>query len=115
MPKHIHWYPGHIAKAQRQLKEKLNLVDVIIEVIDARIPYSSWYKTTSNLCNNKPTIILMNKADVSDKNLNLIWADTIKKASNCEVVVTSLNNKSDTELIIKKILKIIIMKKLWIF
>ena len=40
---HIHWYPGHIAKAQKQLKEKLNLVDVIIEVIDARIPYSSWY------------------------------------------------------------------------
>ena len=103
MPKHIHWYPGHIAKAQRQLKEKLNLVDVIIEVIDARIPYSSWYKSTSDLCNNKPRIILMNKADVSDKDLNLIWADTIKKASNCEVIITSLNNKSDTELIIKKI------------
>ncbi len=103
MPKHIHWYPGHIAKAQRQLKEKLNLVDVIIEVIDARIPYSSWYKSTSDLCNNKPRIILMNKADVSDKDLNLIWADTIKKASNCEVVITSLNNKSDTELIIKRI------------
>ena len=103
MPKHIHWYPGHIAKAQRQLKEKLNLVDVIIEVIDARIPYSSWYKSTSDLCNNKPRIILMNKADVSDKDLNLIWADTIKKASNCEVKITSLNNKSDTELIIKKI------------
>ena len=103
MPKHIHWYPGHIAKAQRQLKEKLNLVDVIIEVIDARIPYSSWYKSTSDLCNNKPRIILMNKADVSDKDLNSIWADTIKKASNCEVVITSLNNKSDTELIIKKI------------
>ena len=45
----------------------------------------------------------MNKADVSDKDLNLIWADTIKKASNCEVIITSLNNKSDTELIIKKI------------
>ncbi len=103
MPKHIHWYPGHIAKAQRQLKEKLNLVDVIIEVIDARIPYSSWYKSTSDLCNSKPRIILMNKADVSDKDLNSIWADTIKKASNCEVIITSLNNKSDTELIIKKI------------
>ena len=103
MPKHIHWYPGHIAKAQRQLKEKLNLVDVIIEVIDARIPYSSWYKSTSDLCNSKPRIILMNKADVSDKDLNSIWADTIKKASNCEVIITSLNNKSDTELIIKRI------------
>ena len=63
---HIHWYPGHIAKAQKQLKEKLNLVDVIIEVIDARIPYSSWYKTTDKLCPNKPRLILMNKSYVSD-------------------------------------------------
>ena len=61
MAKHIQWYPGHIAKAQRQLKEKLSLVDVIIEVIDARIPYSSWYKTTQDLCGSKPRIILMNK------------------------------------------------------
>ena len=106
MPKHIHWYPGHIAKAQRQLKEKLNLVDVIIEVIDARIPYSSWYKSTSDLCNNKPTIILMNKADVSDKNLNLIWTDAIKKISGNDVIVTSLNNKGDIELIIKKIVNL---------
>ena len=61
---HIHWYPGHIAKAQKQLKEKLNLVDVIIEVMDARIPYSSWYKTANDLCGNKPRLILMNKSDV---------------------------------------------------
>ena len=41
---HIHWFPGHIAKAQRDLKEKLNLVDVVVEVLDARIPDSSSYK-----------------------------------------------------------------------
>ena len=78
---HIHWYPGHIAKAQKQLKEKLNLVDVIIEVIDARIPYSSMYKTTSELCLNKPRLILMNKSDVSDKNYNEIWAKIISEKS----------------------------------
>ena len=65
---HIHWYPGHIAKAQKQLKEKLNLVDVIIEVIDARIPYSSWYKTTDKLCPNKPRLILMNKKYAYESN-----------------------------------------------
>ena len=78
---HIHWYPGHIAKAQKQLKEKLNLVDVIIEVIDARIPYSSWYKATSELCGLKPRLILMNKSDVSDFELNKPWANAISKKS----------------------------------
>ncbi len=104
MSKFIHWYPGHIAKAQRQLKEKLNLVDVIIEVIDARIPYSSWYKTTNELCSNKPRIILMNKSDVSDNDLNKKWSDVIKKLSQCDVVITSLKNKNDTEIITKKII-----------
>lgn len=103
---HIHWYPGHIAKAQKQLKEKLNLVDVIIEVIDARIPYSSWYKTTGELCNSKPRLILMNKTDVSDLNLNKIWAQTISKISNCDVITTNLSNKNDVNIIISKILKL---------
>ena len=103
---HIHWYPGHIAKAQKQLKEKLNLVDVIIEVIDARIPYSSWYKTTDNLCNNKPRLILMNKSDVSDIELNKKWAQAISKKSNCEVIITNLNNKNDVNIIISKVIKL---------
>jgi len=103
---HIHWYPGHIAKAQKQLKEKLNLVDVIIEVIDARIPYSSWYKTTADLCNNKPRLILMNKTDVSDSKLNKIWADKIENLSNCKVITTNLNQKNDIKFITSKILEL---------
>ena len=106
MSKFIHWYPGHIAKAQRQLKEKLNLVDVIIEVIDSRIPYSSWYKTTDKLCSDKPRIILMNKSDVSDNSLNKKWSEIIKKISNCDVIITSLKNKNDTEIITKKIVSL---------
>lgn len=97
---HIHWYPGHIAKAQRQLKEKLNLIDVVLEVVDARIPYSSWYKTTSDLCNNKKRIILMNKSDVSDFNQNKIWAKKLEEMSGCKVIITSLNNKNDINKII---------------
>ncbi len=99
---HIHWYPGHIAKAQRQLKEKLNLVDVIIEVVDARIPYSSKYKTTDLLCPNKPKIILLNKADVSDEKYNKIWKEIFEKNYNSEVIVTNLSSKKDTNLIISK-------------
>ena len=106
MPQHIHWYPGHIAKAQKQLKEKLNLVDVIIEVIDARIPYSSWYKTTKTLCPNKPILVLMNKTDVSDKSLNKIWAKAISKSSGYEVIITSLKDKNDIKLITNKIVSL---------
>lgn len=103
---HIHWYPGHIAKAQKQLKEKLNLVDVIIEVIDARIPYSSRYKTSSQLCQGKPRLILMNKSDVADSEYNKIWANQITQITNCDVLVTNLSNKNDINLIISKVIKL---------
>ncbi len=106
MQQHIHWYPGHIAKAQRQLKEKLNLVDVVIEVIDCRIPYSSWYKTTEDLIKTKPRLILMNKSDVADARLTKIWQDVIKKKSKCDVIVTNLSNKSDIKIIVDKISKL---------
>ena len=106
MVQHIHWYPGHIAKAQKQLKEKLNLIDVVIEVIDARIPYSSKHKTSNELCANKPRIILMNKSDVSDNEQNKIWAKKISEISNCKVVITSLNNKKDINEIINSVLKL---------
>ena len=110
---HIHWYPGHIAKAQKQLKEKLSLIDVVLEVIDARIPYSSFYKTTGQLCPNKKRLILMNKSDVSDINQNKIWMEKISEISGCKVIVTSLKNKSDIDKIISNIVMLAddIMKK----
>ena len=103
MTQHIHWYPGHIAKAQKQLKEKLNLIDVVIEIIDARIPYSSKYKTISQLCPNKPRIILMNKSDVSDNEQNKIWANKISEISHCKVTVTNFQNKNDIKTILNSI------------
>ena len=74
---HIHWFPGHIAKAQRDLKEKLNLVDVVLEVLDARIPHSSAYKNVQNLIGNKSRLILLNKSDLSDPKYNTLWAQKI--------------------------------------
>lgn len=100
---HIHWYPGHIAKAERELKEKLKLIDVIIEVIDARIPNSSRYKTTDKLCPNKPRIILMNKSDVSDEKLNNIWKTALEKETKCKIIITNLLNKNDIKTIINNI------------
>ncbi len=103
MSQHIHWYPGHIAKAEKELKQKLNLVDVVIEVIDARIPHSSRYKNIEKLCPNKPRLILMNKTDLSDENYNRIWAKIIQRETGCKVLNTSLNNKNDINIITKLI------------
>ena len=64
---HIHWYPGHIAKAERKLKEQLSLVDAVIEVLDARLPLSSGYENITGLLGEKPRLILLNKADLTEK------------------------------------------------
>jgi len=106
MNNHIHWYPGHIAKAQKQLKEKLNLVDVIIEVIDARIPYASKYKDIEKLCGNKPRLILMNKSDIADSNLNKTWISFIQETTKCEVLITSISKKNDIKLITQKVINL---------
>ncbi len=103
---HIHWFPGHIAKAQRDLKEKLNLVDVVVEVLDARIPDSSSYKNLENLIGNKSRLILLNKADLSDEKYNKIWAQKIEEKTCAPVIITDLNNQKDINTIIDKIVEI---------
>ncbi len=103
---HIHWFPGHIAKAQRDLKEKLSLVDVVVEVLDARIPFSSAYKNVRNLIGNKSRLILLNKADLSDPKYNKLWAQKIEEESCAPVIITDLNNQKDINTIIDKIVEI---------
>ena len=85
---HIHWYPGHIAKAERQLKEKLNLVDVIIEVRDSRLPLSSSYANIKKLLGEKPRLLLLNKADLVDKNELKKWVDYLKKTTECPAIIS---------------------------
>jgi len=64
--KQIQWYPGHMAKTKKQVKEKIKLVDVVLELLDARIPFSSQNPVIKELTGNKPRVILLNKADLSD-------------------------------------------------
>lgn len=63
----INWYPGHMAKTKREIKEKLNLIDVVYEVIDARMPLSSKIADIDDLIKNKPKILIMTKYDLCDK------------------------------------------------
>ena len=98
---HIHWYPGHIAKAERQLKEKLNLVDVIIEVRDSRLPLSSSYANIEKLLGNKPRLLLLNKADLVDKNELKKWVDYLKLSTNCPVIITEAKGTKDLAAVVK--------------
>ena len=96
---HIHWYPGHIAKAERQLKEKLNLVDVVIEVRDARIPLSSSYTNIKKLLGEKPRLLLLNKADLVESEELKTWVKYLKETTQCPVIVTDAKGSKDLALV----------------
>ena len=64
----INWYPGHMAKARRQMEEQLKLVDIVIELRDARIPAASANPVLAELSKNKPVLIILNKADMAQRN-----------------------------------------------
>lgn len=103
---HIHWYPGHIAKAERKLKEQLSLCDVIIEVLDARIPLSSTYDNIETLLGGKSRLILLNKSDLVDKNELKSFVDFIKTKSDYPVMLTDAKNSKDLNNITKKLLEL---------
>lgn len=75
----INWYPGHMAKAKRQISEKLNLIDVVLEVIDARMPKSSKIIDIDQYIKNKPRILVMTKYDLCDKLETKKWISYYEK------------------------------------
>lgn len=103
---HIHWYPGHIAKAEKKLKEQINLVDVVIEVLDARIPLSSCYGNIKNLLGEKPRLILLNKADLVDENELKSWIKIIQNELNCPVLTSDAKNSKDLNKIVSKVIEL---------
>ena len=100
---HIHWYPGHIAKAERKLKEQLSLVDAVIEVIDARLPLSSSYENITGLLGQKPRLILLNKSDLTDKHELKSWIKVLEEKNNASVMISDAKNSKDLNLIVKKL------------
>lgn len=74
----VQWFPGHMAKTRRIIQSSLNLVDGVVELVDARIPYSSSNPELEQIIKNKPRIVLLNKCDVADSNATKIWIDYYK-------------------------------------
>ena len=75
----IQWFPGHMAKTRRLMRESLRLVDIVVEVIDARIPISSRNPDLPGLVGSKPRIVLLNKADAADDNITRAWCEFYKE------------------------------------
>ena len=88
----IQWYPGHMAKTKRLVKEQLDLIDIVYEVIDARMPYSSKIKDIDEVIKNKPRILIMTKYDLCDKKETDKWIKYYEE-KGYNVLPINLENK----------------------
>ena len=85
------WYPGHMTKAKRQMQEDIKLIDLVIELVDARIPLSSRNPDIDELGRNKARLILMNKSDLADEEAGKLWSAYFQKKGYYVVSLDSRN------------------------
>lgn len=76
---HVQWFPGHMAKTRRIMASNLKLVDAVVEITDARIPYSSRNPEMKRIVGSKPRLVILNKADSADQNITNMWLDYYAK------------------------------------
>lgn len=88
------WYPGHMSKAKRQMQEDLKLIDVIVELVDARIPYSSKNPDIEKMAGNKSRVLLLNKADMADPAVTDKWCAYYEKKGYRVLKINSKNGNS---------------------
>ena len=120
----INWYPGHMKKTRELIEENLRLVDLVIEVVDARIPVSSRNPIIDQLVRDKKRIIILNKSDLSDRKANEAWIEKFKSEGNIVLsmncmkgqgsqqllkLLTSLQDEKNKDQIRKKSLKMMIV------
>lgn len=107
MSKQIQWFPGHMAKARREISEKIKLIDIVVELVDARAPLSSKNPMFDQICNNKPRLIVMTKKDLADDKVTALWIEYFK-SKNFHAICVNLKNFNEYQLVInvcKEILK----------
>lgn len=89
----INWYPGHMKKTRESIQKNLSMVDVVFELIDARIPYSSQNPVIDSIVDNKPRIIILNKSDLASNKGNKIWQDYFLTKGYNSVLIDALSGK----------------------
>lgn len=106
----IQWYPGHMAKARRLVQENLKLVDVVIELLDARIPYSSRNPMIDKILGTKPRLVVLNKADLADPTVTEQWIHTFKSPYINAIGLDSTKAKGFSE--VPKLVKMLAADKM---
>lgn len=89
----LQWYPGHMAKAKRMMEENIKLIDVIIELVDARIPLSSKNPDIDTLASNKSRVLLLNKYDMADPKYNELWKKYFEDKGYYTALINSKNGQ----------------------
>lgn len=89
----VQWFPGHMAKTRRLIKESLPFVDLVTEIVDARIPYSSSNPELDEMIGNKPRIVLLSKCDVADEKATAAWIEHYKKRGMYAIPVDCRSGK----------------------
>lgn len=95
----INWYPGHMAKTKKQITEDLKLIDVIIEILDSRIPISSRNPDIAKLTENKDKIIILNKSDLADQKQNEQWVKHFQKQGQLAILANCNEGKGINEIL----------------
>lgn len=98
MIENINWYPGHMKKTRELIQENLKLVDLVIEVIDARIPVSSRNPIIDDLVKSKQRIIILNKSDLSDGAANEAWAEELRKDGSIVLQMNCMSGQGVNQL-----------------
>lgn len=101
----INWYPGHMLKAKKQMIEDLKLIDVVVEILDARIPRSSRNPDIAEVVKNKKKIIILNKSDLADQKQTKRWAEYYE-TNGVPTVITDSNKGIGIPEVIKKVEKV---------
>src|SRR5690606_14348007 len=96
----IHWYPGHMHKAQKEIKQLHPKVDLLIEVLDARIPYSSENPASAQIRGDKPCIKILNKTDLADPDATLAWQEYLEQQKNVKTFTTSIEEPGKIKLLL---------------
>ena len=91
--KTIQWFPGHMAKTRRQIKEQLRLVDAVAEIVDARIPAASRNPELAALVEGKPRVVVMTKADMADEAATRRWLATLEEQGTPAIAVDCKTGK----------------------
>ena len=97
--KNIHWFPGHMQKARRQIEERIKLVDIVYEILDARIPYSSQNPLIKQIISNKSRLVILNKADLADPRVTKVWLDEFEKLKLHAIAIDSLHSSAKEKIL----------------